>query len=253
MRAGIDYHIHTFYQKCGNETLTVEAIVQRAKERFLTSIAITDHLNTYSQLPNFHHIRRDMQQVETDLEMWFGCELNYDQCDGDFAYDEAVQEEFGFELVIGGIHEAYTDTQDPIELIDIQHRHHMRALLDPLVHVLVHPYWFGGGDLDKRSVEWWDGLMEGFPEDRITELAQASAEHRKAIEVNSAAMFYNPAYSPRFKAAYVEFLRKLAERGALFTTASDAHDISEVGVSSYAEGILDGIGVPEEQIWRPGK
>jgi histidinol phosphatase-like PHP family hydrolase len=251
VRAGIDYHIHTFYQKCGNATLTLPAIVERAKAQFLTSIAITDHVNSLDMLPNCGLIKRDVEAVGTDLEVWFGVELNFMGCDEPWPYDERIRDAYGFQVAIGGIHSDYTDSRDPTEVIDIQHRHHMRTLTDPLIDVLVHPYWFGTGDMDKRGGEWWDGLMESFPEDRIAELAQASAETGTAIEVNGAAIFYNGRYSSRFKAAYVEFLRKLAERGALFTTGSDAHDIGDIGMSNYAEGILDGIGVPEGQIWRP--
>jgi histidinol phosphatase-like PHP family hydrolase len=153
---------------------------------------------------------------------------------------------------VGGIHAAYTDSQDPMELIDVQHRHHMRTLEGPLVHVLVHPYWFGDGDLNRRTPEWWQQLMEGFPEDRIVELAQASRANRTAIELNSAAIFYKRAYNEGFQAAYVEFVRKLAGHGALFSFGSDAHDIGHLGWSDYAEGVLDGLRVPEAQVWRPG-
>jgi len=252
MRRGLDYHIHTFYQKCGNATLTVENIIRRAEAIGLTSIAITDHLNHRGQLPNFRSIKRDIRQVETGLEVWFGCELNFEGCDGQWAYDAAVRDEYGFEVVVGGIHSAYTDSQDPLEVIDIQHRHHMRTLEDPLVHVLVHPYWFGGGELNQRTPEWWQKLMEEFPEDRIVELAQASRANRTAIELNSSAIFCNRAYNDGFQLAYIEFIRKLAEHGALFTFCSDAHDINQLGQSDYAEGVLDGLGVPEAQVWRPG-
>ena len=46
MRWGRDYHIHTHYLGCGNETMQVEAIVRRAEALGLRSIAITDHLNS---------------------------------------------------------------------------------------------------------------------------------------------------------------------------------------------------------------
>lgn len=251
MRRGLDYHIHTFYQKCGNATLTVENIIRRAEAIGLSSIAITDHLNRREQLSNFVHIKRDIRQVETNIEVWFGCELNFDGCDGKWAYDEATRDEYGFELVVGGIHSAYTDSHDPLELIDIQHRHHMRTLEDPLVHVLVHPYWFNGAELQARSPDWWQKLMEEFPEDRIVELAQASAAHNCPIELNASAIFFNRNYSTGFQQAYVEFVRKLAQKGALFTFCSDAHDINQLGQSYYAEGVLDGIGVAEAQVWRP--
>ncbi len=252
MRLGLDYHIHTFYQKCGNETLTVEKIIRRAEAMRFTSIAITDHLNHYSQLPNFRFIRHDIGQVGTQLEVWFGCELNFDGCDGGFAYDESVRDEFGFEVAIGGVHSTYSDSQDPTEIVDIQHRHHMRTLEDPLIDVLVHPYWFGASDLDRRSPEWWKGLLEGIPDDRITELAQASVANHTAIELNAAAIFHNPSYSTGFQEAYVEFVERLADEDALFAVGSDAHDINMLGWTDYVEGLLDGLGVCEEQIWRPG-
>jgi histidinol phosphatase-like PHP family hydrolase len=251
MRRGLDYHIHTHYQKCGNATLTVDSIIRRAQSLGLTSIAITDHLNRRDQLPNFRHIKRDIESVPTTIEVWFGCELNFDACDGNWAYDEAVRDEYGFQVVVGGIHSAYTDSQDPVAVIDIQHRHHMRTLEDPLVHILVHPYWFGTGEVEQRTPEWWQGLMEGFPEDRIVELAQASRAHHTAIELNSQAIFYNGRYNAGFQLAYIEFARQLAQHGALFSFCSDAHDINHLGSSDYAEGLVDGLGIAEEQIWRP--
>jgi len=251
MRVGLDYHIHTFYQRCGNETLTVENIVRRAEELGLTSIAITDHLNRLEQLPMFPHIRHDIEKAETEVEIFFGVELNFMGCDGEWAYSEQIRDEYGFELAIGGIHGAYTDSQDPVEVVDIQHRHHMRALADPLVDVLVHPYWFSKGDVDKRPMAWWERLIAEMPDERITELAQASVEHETPIEVNACAIFYNGRLSARFIEAYVGYLRRLYDAGAIFTVASDAHDIGRMGTTEYVEGLLDGMGVAEERIWRP--
>lgn len=251
MRLGLDYHIHTFYQKCGNDTLTIPKIVRRLEAMRFRSIAITDHLNRFDMLPNFRHIRRDMEQVETELEMWFGVELNYTGCDGEYAYNEETRDEYGFEVAIGGIHTTYSDSQDPMEIIDIQHRHHMRTLEDPLLDVLVHPYWFGANELEKRTPEWWQGLMEGIPDDRIAELAQASVANNTGIELNAAAIFHNPNYGQGFQDAYVEFVERLADEDALFAVGSDAHDINMLGWTDYVEGLLDGLGVSEEQIWRP--
>jgi len=50
----------------------------------MTSIAITDHLNTLEQLANFRLIRRDIEAVETDIEVFFGVELNFQGCDGEW-------------------------------------------------------------------------------------------------------------------------------------------------------------------------
>ena len=253
MRRGIDYHIHTFYQRCGNETLTVEAIIRKAESLQMTSIAITDHLNTLDQLPNFRLIKRDIEAVETALEVFFGVELNFQSCDGEWAYSAEIRDEYGFEVAVGGIHSLYTDSHDPVEVVDIQHRHHLRTLCDPLVDVLVHPWWVPHQEWLARPAEWWEVLLEDMPEARITELADASRANACPIELNAEAIFFNTGYTARFRELYVEYVARLRDAGALFTVASDAHDISALGHTDYVEGIVDGLGIPEERIWKPTK
>ncbi len=251
MRLGRDYHVHTFYQRCGNETLTVPAVIRKAEERGLTSLAITDHLNTFAQLEAFRYIKADIEAVRTEVDVFFGVELNFQSCDGDFAYNEQVHDDFGFEVVIGGIHSAYTDSQDHREVLEIQHRHFMRTLEDPLLDALVHPFWFARREVAQRSPEWWEELIAGIPDDYIAAWGETSARNHCAIELNVSAIFYYEAMSPLFRAHYVDFVDRLKEAGALFAVGSDAHDIKQLGTTDYVEGLLDGLRVPEEQIWVP--
>jgi len=252
MRRGLDYHIHTFYQRCGNETLTLPNILRRAEQRGLTSIAITDHLNRLEQLPAFRQIRQDIEELETPLEVHFGVELNFDACDGNFAYSREIHEDYGFKVVIGGIHSTYTDSQDMDEVLAIQHRHFMRTLQDPLLDVLVHPFWFPRSQVDQRSPEWWEDFIARISDDYIEQWAQASAANRCAIELNASAIFYYDAMSPAFIANYIEMVARLSEAGALFSVGSDAHDLRQLGYTDYVEGLLDGLQIPEPQRWRPG-
>ncbi len=251
MRRGLDYHIHTYYQRCGNQTLTVDNIIRRAEQRGLKSIAITDHLNRRAQLPAFRQIKADIAAAQSSVEVFFGVELNYDGCDGDFVYDPETHEQYGFEVVIGGIHSAYTDSRDMDEVFAIQHRHFMRTLENPLLDVLVHPFWFPRNQVEQRSSEWWEEFIYRISDDYIEQWAQASLHNRCAIELNAAAIFYNGAMSEGFKANYVEMVRRLRDAGALFSTGSDAHDIDTLGITDYVDGLLDGLRVPEEQIFRP--
>ncbi len=251
MRIGMDYHIHTYYQRCGNETLTVPNIIRKLDECGLTSIAITDHLNHLGQLETFRFIKADIAALDTPLEVFFGVELNYQACDGEFAYDAAIHEEYGFEVVIGGIHSTYTDSQDMREVLDIQHRHFMRTLENPLLDVLVHPFWFGRNEVNQRAPEWWEELIETIPDDYVNAWARASAQNRCAIELNVAAIFYYDAMSARFRDNYVALVDRLQRAGALFSVGSDAHDLSQLGRTDYAEGLLDGLRIPASQVWRP--
>jgi len=253
MIKGIDCHIHTFYQRCGNETLSVPAIIRRAEAIGLTKIAITDHLNEPDRLERFRYIKSDIEDVETNIEVFFGVELNYMSCGGDFAYNKDIDDEFGFEVVIGGIHSCYTDLDDPKEILQIQHRHFMRTLENPLLDVLVHPFWFNKDTVQEKPAEFWEELLHTVPDAMIDEWAEASRKNQCAIEVNSQAIFFYPFFSDDYKKAYVNLIKKLKDKKALFATASDAHDINTLGKSSYAEGLLHGLGVPDSQIWKPEK
>ncbi len=251
MRRGVDYHIHLFYQRCANETMTLANVLRKAEEHKMSRLAITDHVNNLGMLENMRNIKRDIEQAETEIELLFGVELNYQGCDGAFAWSPAIREQYGFEIAIGGIHSDYTDSDDPTDVIDIQHRHHMRTLADPTVEILVHPYWFPTGQMRKRADAWWESLLRDFPEERIRELADASRTHNSAIEVNAAATLRNPNVSPGIVAAYIEWLARMRDAGALFAAGSDAHDISQFGATQYIEGLLEGLGVPDAQIWEP--
>jgi histidinol phosphatase-like PHP family hydrolase len=251
MRVGMDYHIHTYYQRCGNETMTVANVIRKAEQLGLTSIAITDHLNRLEQLEAFRYIKADIEAIETPVDVYFGAELNFNRLDGDFAYSQEIEDEYEFEVIIGGIHSTYTDSQDRREVLDIQHRHFMRTLTDPLVDVLVHPFWFGRKEVAARSAEWWEQFLDEIPESYLQEWAQASRENHCAIELNSDAIFFYDAVSAGFKARYIAMVETLAQMGTLFSVGSDAHDITKMGRTDYLEGLLHGLKIGPEQVWRP--
>lgn len=253
MRKGIDCHIHTFYQRCANETMTIPNIVRKAEKLGLRKIAITDHLHDFGQLEAFRYIKKDIEAVRTEIEVFFGVELNFMSRGGEFAYNEKIHEEYGFEIVIGGIHSAYTDSENIEEILEIQHEHFMKTIQHPLIDVLVHPLWFPRHEIASRPPEFWEELILAVPDYYVDDWAGASISRGCAIEVNSHAIFYNPAFSDRFKLSYIDLLRRLAEKNVLFSTGSDAHDINTLGASDYAEGVLRGIGAGEDRIWKPVK
>lgn len=106
----VDYHIHTLYLKCANETMTVPALVAKAEELGLKSIAVTDHLNAPQFLDEHRHIKRDLAEIDSELEIIFGVEVNViDQDTGEVSINQQQIDELGFELVIVD--------EDPIDLL----------------------------------------------------------------------------------------------------------------------------------------
>ena len=246
-----DFHIHTKYLKCANETMEVPAIVRECERLGVTCLAITDHLDTPDQAPLHALIRQDLEQIESEVEIYFGVELNYLGCDGNWACGEDVIEEYGFQVVIGGIHATYVEEYDLRKIVDIQHRHHLATCRDPLVHVLVHPYWFGWREFDQGGWPWFDS-MKGVPEAYARELGQASRDTGTAIEINGSSVIDCAGYyPPSFVEEYLDYLAILAAEGALFTVGSDAHDIGKLASVERTWQAFDRLGIPPERLWRP--
>lgn len=250
MKRNTDYHLHTLYLKCGDETLTIENIYARCKELGITSIAITDHLNKREFLPEHLKIKRDIEATPTELEVFFAVELNVLDRDCTWAYDEGIKEEAGFEFAIGGVHGTWIDEYDIDELVRVQHDMLCKCAADPLIDVVVHPWWFGKGEFERKGFPWFDD-MSVVPPELSREFAQVAKAHETAIEINAGAIFCCANYSDRFKEQYKDYVRLLKEEGVLLSVASDAHSIDQIGRTRVVEDILEELGVPDEQVWTP--
>jgi histidinol phosphatase-like PHP family hydrolase len=246
----IDYHIHTHYLGCANETMQLPAILAECQRVGVKSLAITDHLNTLETLHLHRAIRDELASLETDLDVYLGVELNFLGPDQGFAYSEAVRDEIGFQFAIGGIHGTYLDEYDPKRLVEIQHRHHIKTCEDPLVSILVHPYWYPSGEFERKGFPWVK-TMSMVPDAYVRELAQASKDTGTAIEINACACLVSPRYGRQFVAEYEEYVRGLADEGATFSLSSDAHRIDQLQYVSASWELAERVGLSEEQIWRP--
>lgn len=246
-----DYHVHTHYLGCANSTMTLEAIAREAERLGIDEIAITDHLNSLDVLEKHASIKSDIGALDGRARFYFGVELNFLSRRGGFAYDESVRDRMGFQFAIGGIHSTYLDSYDLVRLIDVQHEHHLLTCTNPLVDVLVHPWWFSRNEFDRNGFPWFDD-MSVVPDDLTRELGRAASGTGTAIEINACAIFANPGYPYRFKAQYVDYLRVLADEGARFALCTDAHDIAHLSALSLAEAAFRELSLPAERLWRPG-
>ena len=250
MACRFDFHTHTHYLKCANETMTIDAMLAECERLGVTHLGVTDHLNTPDKLPLHKLIRRDLEAASPPLKVYFGVELNYMGCDGEFAYSEDVRDELGFQFAIGGIHGTYCSEYDLRKIVDIQHRHHLLTCRNPLVDVLVHPYWFGRGEFDRNGWPWFDSVR-AVPEAYARELGQVAKETGTAIEINACANLVNAQNPPGYVDEYADYLAAIAEEGPMFTVGSDAHDINRLASIQAAWDMVARLGIPDERMWQP--
>jgi histidinol phosphatase-like PHP family hydrolase len=231
--------------------MNIPAMVAKARELGVRRLGVTDHLNTLDKLPLHRPIKADLLALESPgVDIWFGVELNFLGCDGDFAYSEEVRDELGFQFAIGGIHGTYCETYDLKKIIDIQHRHHLAVCRNPLVDGLVHPYWFGKYEFDRKGWPWFDSVRV-VPEAYAIELGQVARETGTAIEINGSANLVNAANPEGYVEEYLEYLARVASTGCSFSLASDAHDIKRMKTALSALDIAERLGLDDDRIWRP--
>ncbi len=243
-----DLHIHTKYLGCADGTMELPAIVAECERLGVETIGITDHLNSLDKLDLHRPILRDILEIQTDIDVYFGVELNFLGPEGGFAFSEQVKAEMGFQFAIGGIHEIYVEEYDLEKIIEIQHRHHLLTCRDPLVDVLVHPYWFNNGVLESRGLPRI-GSMKPVPKSYARELGQIAKETATAIEINAGGNLFNR--DEEYLADYLEFLATIADEGAMFTVGSDAHDTGHLERIALAFSVVEKLALDADRIWLP--
>lgn len=244
-----DFHIHTKYLGCANKTMDVLDIVRECEQIGLTSIGFTDHLNSPDKLKLHRFIKRDIESLNSEIDVYFGVELNFLEVDGGFVLNEEIKEQYGFQFAIGGIHSTYCDSYDLKKMVDIQHRHHLKACSDPLIDVLVHPYWFDMGEFQRKQWPWFESLPA--TDSYARELGQVAKETGTAIELNSTAILANPIYPDRYKKEYLSYLSIIDEQGPNFSLGSDAHDIEWLRTVKTAWQVAEKLNLTTNRIWQP--
>ena len=244
-----DYHLHTDIIGCADETMRVPDIAVKCAGLGIEAIAITDHLNHRGQLPKHLEIRRQVEELEPKLDIYFGAEVNFDGPKGNFCYDEAIINEYGFQFAIGGIHQLYTATNID-EVADEHHAHHLLTCRHPLVDVLVHPWWFWAEQFGEGKIPWPEDLSF-LKERHVRELGETAVETNTAIEINASVIFCDKPTNEKWVASFKQYFRELMGYGVNFAVGSDAHSLEDVGRISLAWGMLEELGVPEERVWKP--
>ena len=245
-----DYHMHTKYLWCANETMEINAIINECGSLGMTSFAITDHWRGLHEKEQHLLIRSDLEASNPEMDIYFGAEVN-DFGNDDWGFTEELMEECGFQFAIGGIHGACVDEYDLRKIVDFQQKCHINACRNPILDVLVHPYWFHKAAWDERGWPWLD-TMKMVPESYARELGQAAKETGTAIEINGGAVL-DGLYGERFCREYVEeYLAAIADEGAMFPLGSDAHDINTLKTVQSSWRAAETLGLTADRIWHPG-
>ena len=249
-----DTHIHSYRSFVGDGNMTLLNIAERSAELGIDVAAVTDHLMKNEDVEDLVITRNEILDFRSQghkTSILFGVEVCETAADGSILLDKKLCEDMCFEVVIGGVHETHMPHGASLgDMAVMQHRHHIMMMENPLVEILVHPWWLDKSEFERLSIEWPED-MSFIPEELTVELANASRRTNTYIEISTMSGLCNKDTSPKFKQDLLEYYRLLNREGALFAVGTDTHELSEMTTFSSASDLIKAINISESRMWQP--
>ncbi len=230
-----DMHIHTDY--CGHASgMSVEAIVRRADELGLETIAITDHVFRREDIAIIEQIAMEAARCRVRCRVIIGAEVDVD---GGYADGRLVTDRLdGLDYVIAGFHYVPTAGSyphrpedcpfSPEKFLKLWRSSLLGILTNPGVDTLAHP-----GRLVGTAVD-----LDVYFEDILAiyaEAAECAAANDVAWELNE---LTGQRLSDFYRSQWYRIYEIAIDAGVKIVYGSDAHDPSSIAADSFCQQIL---------------
>lgn len=268
MKVTHDFHIHTHLSLCANSTATVEHYMKTAKELGLKKIGFSDHFwdspidgslipgwdfyaSKVEEHQNFEHLLRIKPELEKykdpDVQVYFGCETEYDPIHHGVAITEETAEKFDFIIVP----QSHTHITMPKNLYQPYQKHldYMINAYDEIldspvsryITAVVHPFEAVCCPYDNTI------LIDMLSEDVMKRLFTKSAEKEIAFEINVSQMM-EKTQDEIASCAQIRMFKIVKECGCKFIFGSDSHDNVTHQKYANAQFTADLLGLTENDI-----
>lgn len=248
-----DIHIHTNISACAVREMTLAAVVKGCERLGHRFVGISDHINHPDHVARNATLRPQIEQVRSDVRIYFGGEDNYLPEFGGHSVSLQLRSKFGYQYVIGSHHNLYVpETCKDLEtIVRAQHEHHLETCRHPAMDILGHPFRYLKGTLLERCGRTPEAMEEAMPDERVRELGRVARETGTAVEINTTSFLC--AFEPGnpFIAGYRRLVDILAEERVTFALGSDAHRPAGLDDILPAWDLMDRMGISDDRIWRP--
>lgn len=272
MKITHDFHIHTHLSLCADKSATAEAYAKIFKDIGLKKVGFSDHFwdDTYENshaffqeqvsqhdparfyIPqNFEHLcllKPELEKVDFgDIQVFFGCETDYDPVNRRPAISCETAEKFDFILMPN----SHTHMMMPLSYYEPYEKHidyMMQIYEDTLnsdvaryITAMAHPFEAVCCLYDRRI------LMRLISDDALKRIFSKTAEKEIAVEVNVSAM-HKMSREEIDDCEQLRFFRIAKEEGCLFTFGSDSHSDSAHSSYGNATYVAELLGLKEENL-----
>ena len=218
----LDTHTHTIAS--GHAYSTIHEMVEFAKQKGLSLLAITDHAPTMPG--STHRFYFDNLKVyngkDLGIEVLFGVELNILDYEGHVDLDNTLLSKLG--LRIASLHGPCYKIGNMKENTDA----YVNAMKNPYIDILGHP------DDSRIPVDY-------------PRLVEEAKKHRIALELNNSSLNPSSFRQNAYENTLI-YLKLCKEHGVPISLGTDSHVCYDIGDFSYAQKVLDEVDFPEELI-----
>lgn len=243
--ANCDLHTHTIYSDGRG---SIEENVRGAEAAGLEAIAISDHFVPAEKERSIYQEKLRQRLIEVQqVQAWAGTRVvmaveatatdmqgHISVAEPDLANVELTLVDTGYETA--GL--AFAIPQGRSRQLDAIFSLYNHLAANPLVDVLAHPFTFGRFGLDIT--------LDDLPDECLRELGVMLAARGVAFEVNNGVWWWWPQFHPtQLAQSYARVVAAVAEGGAHFTLASDAHCNTGVGNFTWAQRVASLAGLDD--------
>ena len=234
MKITHDFHIHTHLSSCANENATVKHYVEKASDLGLKKIGFSDHIwdasidgaNNWYKKQNYDHLqklREEIVDVSTqDIQIYFGCETEYDLIHNDVAISKKIAKKFDFLLVPN----SHTHITMPKEYYYPYQKHAdfmikafydiMNSNVSKYITAIAHPFFAVGCQYDNRE------LFKLISDSEFENCFKTTKERNIALEINISC-FKNQNLASIYEDPSLRMYHIAKECGCKFIVGSDSH------------------------------
>ncbi len=231
-----DMHIHTEY--CGHAAgMSVTAILARADELELKTIAIATHIFGPEDLNVIEWIREDVSEITSRCRVIVGAEIDVDGrfCNGRLVTDDLDGIDYilaGFHYIpgVGNLPRCWSDCSLEPELLFERWRTSLLGIVsNSRVDTLAHPGRVLACAMDIEPI--FERVLQVF-----AEVSEISARNNIVWELNE---HTGHKINPYCCINWYRIYEPALEAGVKLIYGSDAHSPEEIGVTSFTSTILD--------------
>lgn len=234
MRIKHDFHLHTNLSVCARREVTAADYVANAKRLGLKKLGFSDHFwdaaiegaNDFYAPQDYEHVARLRPELEKlaceDIQLFFGCEAEYDPVHHGVAITEETAEKFDHILVPN----SHTHMMMPKDCYQPYQKHAdfmMRALWEILespvsryITAIAHPFEAVACPYDNSI------LIDLIPDDEYRRVFGRMAEKQIAFEINVSSM-QKKTPEELARMSQIRIFRLAKEQGCQFLFGSDSH------------------------------